>query len=320
VSSLYSCVPAGLDALYNASSGVKKYYLDYLILRGKENFMRNTPEFYRGKAVHIKINTAMFLLFKRNINLSKNRNVLAMKIGQFIHILAILLLIIGFIPPILAAENETGDAATAFYNSGELLLQSKEYARAIEAFDQALASNTTMIRWSDALLYTYRDKGYALIQLNNYTEAIRTFDQGLAIYENDEMLWYNKGFALFKLGNYPDAIIAYNKVLQINNQSVPALNNMGDTYFQMGRYQDAVNSYKRANTIEPNDSYSIAGLANAQSAAASRTDPYEVGKVFGTTVIPLLLGVGVALLAIYFFSKKKGDEKKAEKKPKEKKK
>jgi tetratricopeptide (TPR) repeat protein len=282
--------------------------------------MRNTPEFYRGKAVHITINTAMFLLFKRNINLSKNRNVLAMKIGQFIHILAILLLIIGFIPPVLAAENETGDAATAFYNSGELLLQSKEYARAIAAFDQALASNTTMIRWSDALLYTYRDKGYALIQLNNYTEAIRTFDQGLAIYENDEILWYNKGFALFKLGNYPDAIIAYNKVLQINNQSVPALNNMGDTYFQMGRYQDAVNSYKRANTIEPNDSYSIAGLAKAQSTAEGAAANQTQGIIIVLVLIVVAGGLIYYLKVRKTAEVKKGDEKKAEKKPKEKKK
>ena len=48
-----------------------------------------------------------------------------MKIGQFIHILAILLLIIGFVQPVMAAENETKDAATAFYNAGVSLLESK---------------------------------------------------------------------------------------------------------------------------------------------------------------------------------------------------
>jgi len=196
-----------------------------------------------------------------------------MKIRQCIHILAVLLLITGFVLPVMAAENETADAATAFYNSGVLLLEEKEYARAIAAFDQALASNTTMIRWSDALLYTYQNKAYALIQLNNYTAAVQTIDQGLAVYENDEKLWYNKGFALFKLGNYQDAITAYDKVLQINNQSVPALNNKGDTYFQMGRYQDAVDSYIRANEIDPGNSYAAAGLAKAQSFAATATLP-----------------------------------------------
>jgi len=187
-------------------------------------------------------------------------------------------LIISFIPPVMAAENETADAATVFYNRGVTFLENKDYAKAIEAFDLALASNTTMIRWSDALLYTYQNKGYALIQLNNYTAAVQTIDQGLSIYENDEMLWYNKGFALFKLGKYPDALNAYDKVLQINNQSVPALNNKGDTYFQMGRYQDAVDSYIRANEIDPGNSYAAAGLEKAQRALATATLPAIPGN------------------------------------------
>ena len=206
-----------------------------------------------------------------------------MKIGQFIQILAILLLIVGFVQPVLAAGNETGDAATAFYNSGEMLLQDKEYVRAIAAFDQALASDTTMINQSDALLYLYTDKGYALIQLNNFTGAVQTLDQGLARYKNDEMLWYNKGFALFKLGNYQDALNAYDRVLQINNQSVPAYNNRGDTLFQMGRYQDAVDSYLRANEIDPGNSYSAAGLEKAQQALATGTLPAITSHV---TTIP----------------------------------
>ncbi len=194
-----------------------------------------------------------------------------MKIGQFVHILAILVLICIFVQPVMAAENQTTDAATDFYNIGVNLLKTKEYERAITAFDQALASDTTMLRQSDGLLYTYQNKGYAFIQLSNYTAAIQTIDQGLAIYENDEMLWYNKGYALFRLGKYQDALNAYDKVLRINNASLPALNNRGDTLFEMGRYQDAVDSYTRANALEPNDTYSIEGLAKAQSAAAAVT-------------------------------------------------
>jgi tetratricopeptide (TPR) repeat protein len=243
-----------------------------------------------------------------------------MKIRQCIHILAILLVVLGFVLPVMAAENKTMDAATAFYNTGVLLLEEKEYARAIAAFDQALASNTTMIWWSDALLYTYQDKAYALIQLNNYTAAVQTIDEGLATYENDEKLWYNKGFALFKLGRYQEAINAYDKVLMINNQSVPALNNKGDTYFQMGRYQEAVDSYKRANTIEPNDSYSILGLAKAQNAAAGAAANQTQAIIIVLTLIVIAGGIIYYLKFRNPAEIKKGEEKKAEKKPKEKKK
>jgi tetratricopeptide (TPR) repeat protein len=250
---------------------------------------------------------------RSKINLCRNRKVLAMKIGKFIYILAILLLIIGFVQPVMAAENETGDAATDYYNAGVNLLEEKEYVRAIEAFDRALASNTTMIQQSDALLYTYQNKGYAQIQLNNYTAAIQTIDQGLELYNNDEKLWYNKAYALAKLGNYQEALDTYDTVLRINNQSVPALNNKGDTYFQMERYQEAVDAYARANAIEPNDTYSLAGLEKARSAAATANQ---------TTLIIIVIILIAAAGGIIWYLKFRtpAEEKKAEKKIKGKRK
>jgi tetratricopeptide (TPR) repeat protein len=236
-----------------------------------------------------------------------------MKIGQFIPVLAILLLVFVFAQPVMAAENKTQDAATAFYNTGVNLLEQKEYVRAIAAFDQALASNTTMIKQSDALLYTYQNKAYAQIQLNEYTEAVKTIDQGLLLYGNDEKLWYNKGYALFKLGQYQEAITAYDRVLVANNQSIPALNNKGDTYFQMGKYQDAVDSYSKANAIEPNDTYSLAGLAKAQSAAATANQ-----TMLALLVIVLVVAVGG--LFYYLKYRKPAEQKKPEKKSKGKKK
>jgi tetratricopeptide (TPR) repeat protein len=236
-----------------------------------------------------------------------------MKIGQCIHILSILLLVVVFLQPVMAAENETGDAATEFYNTGVNLLEAKEYARAIAAFDQALASDTTMIRGSDALLYTYQNKAYAQIQLNYNTAAVQTIDTGLALYENDEKLWYNRGFALFRLGNYQDALTAYDKVLEINNASLPALNNKGDTYFAMGRYQDAIDAYSRANALEPNDSYSLAGLQKAQNAAANTDQTTLI-----ITVIILIAAAGGIIWYIKF--RTPAEEEKAEKKIKGKRK
>jgi tetratricopeptide (TPR) repeat protein len=230
-----------------------------------------------------------------------------MKIRQFIPVLAILLLVFVFVQPVMTAENRTEDAATKFYNIGVNLLEEKEYIRAIAAFDQALASNTTMIRMSDGLLYLYQNKAFALIQLNNYTEAIQTIDQGLSLYPNDEKLWYNKGYVSFRLGQYQDAITAYDKVIQINNQSVPALNNKADTYFQMGRYQDAVDTYSRANAIEPNDSYSLAGLTKAKSAAATANQTTLV-------ILVIILAVAAGVLVYYIKNRKPAEQKKPERK------
>lgn len=236
-----------------------------------------------------------------------------MKIGQFIHILAILFFTVVLLQPVMAAENETTDAATAYYNAGVNLLEEKQYERAIASFDQALASDTTMIRLSDALLYTYQNKAYALIQLNNYTAALQTIDQGLTLYGNDEKLWYNKGFALFRLEKYQDALNAYDNVLRINNASLPALNNKGDTLLQMGRYQDAIDAYTRALAIEPNDTYSLEGLARAKSAAGASNQ---------TTLIIVVLFVIIAAGGLVYYVKFRtpATEKKPEKKSRSKRK
>ena len=129
-----------------------------------------------------------------------------MKFRQFIHILAIIALIACFVPPVLAEAPK--DEATTQYNYAELALNTNDYEGAIALFDKALASNTTMIKMSDALLYTYRDKGYAQIQLRKYNEAIQTLEQGLSLYPKDQMLWNNKGYANYNLGKYHDALNA----------------------------------------------------------------------------------------------------------------
>jgi tetratricopeptide (TPR) repeat protein len=237
-----------------------------------------------------------------------------MKIGKIVYILAILLLIAGFVPPVVAAaENETSDAGTTYYNAGIKLLNSNEYQRAIDLFDQALASDTTMIRQSDALLYTYQGKSYALIQLNKYTDAIKTIDEGLAIYPKDFMLWNNKGYALFKLENYPDALKSYDSAISFDQNYTGALINKGDTLYKMGRFQDAVDAYSKANVTSPGNKLAMDGLEKAKTAAASEIPLTSIALV----VILIIAAFGT----IYYLKfRKPAEEKPAEKKTKGKKK
>jgi tetratricopeptide (TPR) repeat protein len=236
-----------------------------------------------------------------------------MKTGQFLHILAILLLIAGFVPLVAAAENETTDAGTNYFNAGIKLLNSNEYQRAIVLFDQALASDTTMIRQSDALLYLYQGKSYALIQLNNYDEAIKTIDQGLAVYPGDFMLWNNKGYSLFKIGNYQEALKSYDMAISIDQNYTTSLVNKGDTLYKMGRFQDAVDAYSKANVTDPGNKLAMDGLEKAKQAAAS--------EIPLTTIALVVILIIVAGGAVYYLKfRKPAEEKPAEKKTKGKKK
>jgi len=239
-----------------------------------------------------------------------------MKFRQIIHFMAIFALIACFIPPVFAADDAPAadapkDEATTLYNRAELALNTNDYALAIELFDQALAANTSMIKMSDALLYTYRDKGYAQIQLKKYDDAIQTFDQGLVLYPQDRMLWNNKGYANYNLGKYQDALAAYNNAIKFETNYTIALINKGDTLSKMGDYPAAVDAYTKALESDPGNHDATAGLAAAQEGAASASQT--------TMMVIVALVIIVVIGAVWYIKFRKPEVKPEEKKTKNKK-
>ena len=193
-----------------------------------------------------------------------------MSFRKFLTILAILFLTVLIVQPVLSANYTVTsydlekDAATGLYNSGETLVVKGDYENAIMLFDLALASNTTMLNKTDAILYLYRDKAYAQIQLERYTDAIATVDTGLALYPSDAMLWNNKGYALNRLGKTQDALTAYDKSVSFDRNYTTAYINRGDVLSQMGRYTEASEAYIRANETDPFNVAAAEGLEAAK--------------------------------------------------------
>jgi len=235
-----------------------------------------------------------------------------MKPENLVKILMVFSILVCFAQPVLAAEETQKDEATAYYNQAEILVVSGEYARAIALFDKALASNTTMIRQSDALLYTYRDKAYAQIQLNDFENASKTLDAGISEYGGDQMLWNNKGFVLFKMGSYPDALTAYNRAILIEPNYTVALMNKGDVLYQMGRYNEAVDAYKQALESDPGNTYATENLVKAENAAGSLST-----TMISVVIIIILIIAGGAYWHLKI--RKPADEKPAKSGKKEKK-
>jgi tetratricopeptide (TPR) repeat protein len=224
---------------------------------------------------------------------------IAMKIGKFVYILVILVVIAGFVLPVAAVENETADAGTSYYNAGIRLLGSNEYQRAIDLFDKALASDTTMIRQSDALLYTYQGKSYALVKLEKYDEAIKTVDEGLAIYPGDFMLWNNKGYSFFKLGNNTEALKSYDMALSFDQNYTISLINKGDTLYKMGRFQNAADTYSKANVTDPGNKLAMDGLEKARNATITATPPItSLPQTMVPTTLPTKTQSPLSLLPI----------------------
>ena len=235
-----------------------------------------------------------------------------MKFGQITGILAIIVFFC-LVYPVAAANATTTDNATNFYNQGVLLLSSGDYGRAISFFDQALASNTSMIKITSGLLYTYQGKSYAQIQMGMYNDSIQTLDQGLALFPNDSMLWNNKGYALFMLGKNQDALTAYDRAISLDQNNTNALINKGNVLYEMGRFQEAVDSFTAANQTDPGNSAAIAGLAKAQPAAAGSMQ---------TKMIVLIIVLVVAAAGVVWYVKyhRPVEQKQPEKRKKGKKK
>jgi tetratricopeptide (TPR) repeat protein len=239
-----------------------------------------------------------------------------MKFGQNTGILAIVLFFC-LVYPVAAANATATDNATDFYNKGVLSLSSGDYRGAIILFDQALASNTSMIKITGGLLYTYQGKSYAQIQLGMYNDSILTLDQGLALYPNDSMLWNNKGYALFLLGKNQDALTAYDQAISLDQNDTTALINKGNVLFEMERYQDAVDSFTAANQTDPGNSAAMAGLARAQPGAQT-----AAAGAMQTTVIVLIVVLAVAAAGVVWYVKyhRAAEPKQPEKREKGKKK
>lgn len=245
-----------------------------------------------------------------------------MDFRKFPTILAVFLLTVLVIHPVLSADTRVAnvtsehlenDAATSFYNNGEQLVVNGDYENAIKLFDQALASNTTIIKKTDAILYLYRDKAYAQIQLVKYTDAIATVDAGLALFPNDAMLWNNRGYALSRLGKTQDALTAFDKSVSFDRNYTTAYINRGDTLSQVGRYTEAVAAYTRANETDPFNIAAADGLAAAKKGEA---------QSFPTMAILLVIVVIAAAGVVIWYVKFRKPAKPApeEKKSKSKKK
>lgn len=206
--------------------------------------------------------------------------------------------------PVAATDN-----ATAYYNLGEQLIAQGEYTRAIEAFDKALASNTTMIEKSGAIVYLFSDKAGALIDIGKYNDAISTADQGLAIDSKYRGLWSNKGYALYKLGKYQEALIAIDRAITIDSSIPKDWIHKGDALRELGRYQDAVDAYNKALSLDPGNTDATEHLIRAQEKVRAQEKASAISPVEILAVIALVAVIGGAT---YYLIKRKAPSESSE--------
>ena len=240
-----------------------------------------------------------------------------MKKRRIAYVLVVLSILTIFAVPVMAANETQRDNATDYYNLGVRSLSVNDPTNAIVYFDAALSSNTTMIRESDALLYTYQGKSFAQIQLGLYQDAIQTINQGLATYPTDVNLLNNKGYAFYKLGDYQNAVTSYDQALAIDSTQNRTWINKGDALYQMGDYQGAVAAYTTAlgntSSTQAEITNATQKLVNAQKAATTASSAL---MIFIAIVVITAAGGAV----VYYIKRVPVSEETVEKQVKEAKK
>lgn len=178
--------------------------------------------------------------------------------------------------------------ATAFFNRG-LIRREKNN------FDGAIADYTEAIRLNPNFAEAYSSRGLVRYKKNDmggaiadYTEAIyhdpynviAYFNRGLVRREQGDMesairdyteairlnpdhakAYSNRGFARSEQGDMEGAIEDYTEAIRLSPDSVNAYVNRAEVYFVLKLYAEALVGFSKAEELQPNFKFAIAGMA-----------------------------------------------------------
>ncbi len=154
--------------------------------------------------------------------------------------------------------------AEAWFYLGFAYSESRQTAKAIDAYQHALRINQELAGVWDNL-------GFAYIQAGQTAKAIDAYQQVLRIKPEWYDTWSNLAVAYNASGLTAKAIDAYQQALRINPDFFVAWNNLGNAFIQSDQTSKAIDAYQQALRInsESFDAWSNLGNAYGQSGKAA---------------------------------------------------
>jgi tetratricopeptide (TPR) repeat protein len=158
---------------------------------------------------------------------------------------------------IAAGLAEKDDLAAAFKSRGSAYDAKRQYEKAIEDYDRAVAINPT-----DA--DTFNNRGTSQRSLGHYDLAIADFDKATAINPSNASALSNRCFAKAVAGQAEQALDDCDLSLRLRPKDADALASRGFTYVKLGRYAEAIADYTEEAAISPGNAYSLYGRGIAK--------------------------------------------------------
>ncbi len=153
-------------------------------------------------------------------------------------------------------QNDQSEAAD-FFLRGNLLVQNKEFEKAVKMYNEALEKKPDFV---DAL----NNKGMAYLKLNNAEEALIAFEKALSIEPNYTPALFNRSEALFLSKDYKQCISDLEEVKKTYKDTFYVYTSLGNAFVKLNQQNLAFENYNKAIALNPKseESYINRGVLN----------------------------------------------------------
>lgn len=124
-------------------------------------------------------------------------------------------------------------------------------------------------------------KGNAAFSAGDFSSAVRHFSDAIQLAPNNHVLYSNRSAAYASLHQYSEALVDAQKTVELKPDWPKGYSRLGAAHLGLGEHEAAVSAYKKGLEIDPSNEALKSGLADAQSAAASRSRPAPPPNPFG---------------------------------------
>lgn len=120
----------------------------------------------------------------------------------------------------------------------------KNYAQALEAYDEAVMLNPN---YAEA----YNNRGIVKYELGQYEAAVSNYTMAIKLRSNFVDALNNRGNAYAALGRFEDAAQDLQAAVKLNDKNAACHNNLGSVYYSLKNFDAAIQEYSTAIRLNP---------------------------------------------------------------------
>jgi len=152
-------------------------------------------------------------------------------------------------------QKAPGQVPAAYNNRGIMFTEAKQYDRALEDFNAAIALEPSPLG--------YNNRGMVLKRIGRVREAIEDYARALSLDPGYHVAFNNRGLAFKDMGQSTLAVADFTAALAIRPDYAPAYTNRGLLFGELGELDLAIGDFTAAVTVNPfySDAYISRGLS-----------------------------------------------------------